>query len=179
MLGMMFTEFMEMVERDFGPDRLDDVLEEAGTRDDGAFTAVGDYDHEELVRMVLALSRQTDRAVPDLLRAFGHHLMPTLSGRHPEFFDEAGCAFRVFENLDRVIHREVAKIYPRAVPPRISAERLGDGAMRLHYRSERAMGDLALGLIEGCCRHFGESVEIDREATGDGEVFVVRRAGPR
>lgn len=177
MLGIMFTEFMEMVEREYGPDRLDDVLDEAGTQDDGAFTAVGDYDHGELVRMVLALARQTGTPVPELLRAFGHHLVPSLGGLHPEFFERAGSAFRMFETLDSVIHREVVKLYPRAVPPRVIAEPIDPDAIRLRYRSDRAMGDLALGLIEGCCRHFGESVTIERERDGDAEVFTVQRTG--
>ncbi len=39
--------------------------------------------------------------------------------------------------------------------------------MVLVYRSPRRMGDLAVGLIEGCALHFGEVVAIDRVVDGD------------
>ncbi|MDW1810083.1 heme NO-binding domain-containing protein, partial [Vibrio sp. Vb2362] len=45
MKGIIFTEFMELVEEKFGLDVLDQVLDLSN--DEGVYTAVGSYDHKD------------------------------------------------------------------------------------------------------------------------------------
>ena len=55
MLGIVFTEFMEMVEERFSPEVLDRIMEQAAPANQGAYTAVGYYPHEEILALVVAL----------------------------------------------------------------------------------------------------------------------------
>ena len=41
MLGIVFTEFIEMVEETFGADMADDIIDDADIESAGAFTSVG------------------------------------------------------------------------------------------------------------------------------------------
>lgn len=45
MKGIVFTEFVDMVEAQFSADMVDDILDDAAPASGGAYTAVGTYDH--------------------------------------------------------------------------------------------------------------------------------------
>ena len=72
MKGVVFTEFLDMVEQRFSADMVDDIIDDAQLPHGGAYTAVGTYPHGEMVAMVVALSQRSGVAVPDLIRTFGH-----------------------------------------------------------------------------------------------------------
>jgi hypothetical protein len=48
MKGVVFTEFLEMVEDRFSPDMADRIIEGAGLASGGVYTTVGTYDHREM-----------------------------------------------------------------------------------------------------------------------------------
>ena len=75
MLGIVFSEFVDMVEASFSADMVDDILDDTGFETDGAYSTVGAYDHQELVGLVVALSKRTGISIDDLVQAFGQHLM--------------------------------------------------------------------------------------------------------
>ena len=54
MKGMVFTEFLEMVESTFSADMVAAIIDDSAPPSGGAYTSVGTYDHQELVGMVTA-----------------------------------------------------------------------------------------------------------------------------
>ena len=168
MKGMVFTEFLELVEDRFGADMVDTIIERADLPNGGAYTAVGTYDHAELVRLVQQLSLETNTEVSTLIKGYGEHLFPLLAKGHPGFIDSfKGCA-PLFRAVHDVIHVEVKKLYPEAELPSFACEQLADGRMVMHYRSARGLADLAEGLIRGCATYYGEAVGIEREDLSEG-----------
>jgi hypothetical protein len=170
MKGMVFTEFLDMVEQAWSPDLADRLIDSALSPSAGAYTAVGTYDHRELVRMVQALAVESSIPVPELLRRFGHHLSRTFAGRFPAFFRSQPTLLDFLASIDAVIHVEVLKLYPDAELPSFRVEHRSDDAVTLTYRSTRHMAPLALGLIEGAALHYGQRVQIDQSAQADGAV---------
>ena len=81
MKGMIFTEFLDMVGDRFGLAVKDRVINAAGGAHDGAYTAVGNYDHREMVAMAQELSAATQLPLRDLLIAFGRATWPHLMAR--------------------------------------------------------------------------------------------------
>lgn len=176
MKGLVFAEFLEMVEAGHGVDMVDDLVEETDPPSGGAYTATGTYDHAELVAMVVALSRRTGTPVPDLVRAFGEHLFARFVALYPRFFDGIDDAYCFLESIHDVIHVEVLKLYPDATLPDFACVRHGPGRFEMIYRSSRHLEDLAHGLIAGCLTHFGESADISRTPNDDGTVsFILER----
>ncbi len=57
MKGIIFTEFIDIVEDQFGLAICQQMLDDA--KDEGIYTAVGSYEHTSLVKLILALSRVT------------------------------------------------------------------------------------------------------------------------
>lgn len=178
MKGVVFTEFMEMVEAKFSPEVLDAVIDDSGVPNGGAYTAVGTYDHREMVSLVGALSAHSGIAVPELLRSFGHHLAAAFAKAHPAFFRTDGL-FTFLESVEHHVHVEVRKLYPDAELPSFATRRVPPSTLELTYRSSRSMGDLAFGLIEAAALHFEEPVDIGREDRSGGKgteiVFTIAK----
>lgn len=180
MKGIVFTEFLEMVEETHSMALVDSILLEAAPPHGGAYTAVGTYPAAEMGALVGALARQSRTPAPDLLRGFGGHIFGRFSTLYPEYFTGVNDTYDFLEQIESVIHIEVLKLYPDAELPTVLAERTGPGQLRVTYRSPRCMADFAEGLIEGAAAHFGDDITIARSlprGTASPElVFSLARA---
>ncbi len=174
MLGVVFTEFMDMVEDRFSADMVDDIIDDAAVSSGGAYTAVGRYDHKEMVALVAALSRHSGLAVDDLIHAFGHHLFGRFVERYPVFFSEVHSPVDFLMSVETHIHTEVRKLYPDAELPSIKSQPIGATQIEVEYASVRPFGILAQGLIEGAMRHFETPCRIHREILETGAKNRVR-----
>jgi hypothetical protein len=174
--GIVFTEFMEMVEAQFSADMVDDIIDDAAPPSGAAYTAVGTYDHAELVSLVAALSARTGVPVPDLILAFGRHMFGRFHAGYPGFFEGITGAVQFLTGIEDVIHAEVLKLYPDAQLPRFDCTPLDNGGLQMVYRSPRHFDDLAQGLIEGAVAHWGGGYTIERQPQADGTRFLIRQA---
>ena len=86
MKGIVFREFIDMVEEQFSREILDRIIDLSHLATGGAYTAVGTYDHREIVELVGHLSGETGIAVPGLMRVFGQHLFGRFAQIYPRFF---------------------------------------------------------------------------------------------
>jgi len=180
MKGIVFTEFLEMVEGCFSADLVDDIIDDARLPSDGAYTAVGTYDHGEMVALLIALSQRTGVPASDWLLRFGQYLFGRFVDFYPAFFEGVTDPFIFMSGVDAVIHAEVLKLYPDAELPHFSVEHHDSSKLILVYDSRRHLEDLAEGLIRGCISHFGEDISLSREVLGEGETrkerFTLRRS---
>ena len=178
MKGVVFTEFLEMVEQKFGMGMVNALIENNDLATDGVYSAVGTYHHSEMVSLVVDLGNRSGVTIPDLLKAFGGYLFQTFKTGYPEMFASATDGFGFLQSVDQEIHVEVLKLYPEAELPSFRTQLLEENVLQMDYRSDRAMGALAHGLIEACGEHFNEGYEIDfQPQTEDGKHvrFVIRR----
>lgn len=168
MKGVVFTEFLEMVEDRFSADMVDHIIDEARLPHDGVYTAVGTYPHSEMVDMVVALSQRSDVPVPDLIHGFGQRLFGRFAQLYPAFFVGIRDAFQFLAGIESIIHAEMHKLYPDAELPRFIVEHHDEHRLVLLYQSPRHFEDLAEGLMQGCAAHFGQPIHIEREAAPAG-----------
>ncbi len=169
-LGMVFTEFLDMVEQQHSPALVDQLLKQARPASGGAYTAVGSYPHQEMVQLVVTLSQLTGQPVADLLRHFGEYLFGRFLLLRPDFFEGHQDCMSLLATVDSTIHHEVSKLYRTAELPQFIIRHRDPDRMTLEYRSVRHLADLAEGLIRACIRHFSEPVRltrIDRPDQGD------------
>lgn len=174
MKGVVFTSFLEMVEEAHGIDMVDTLIDQSDLPSGGSYTAVGTYDHTEIVNLVVTLSKETKTEVPDLLKAFGKYLFGILIRSYPQFGEGISSSLDLLESIEEYIHVEVRKLYPDAELPRFECSRPKDGQLRMLYESSRHFEDLCEGLIQGAIDHYNETATIEREALPDErEVFLV------
>lgn len=180
MKGIVFREFIEMVESQFSLETADAIIAASSLSTNGAYTSVGTYPHQEMVDLVSHLSRLTASPVPALLRHFGRHLFARFVVVHPEQVLNYHSAFELLRRLDGNIHVEVRKLYHDAELPSFTYEQSDDDSMVFVYTSHRKLADFAHGLIEGCIAHFGEPLQIGRadlpeDAAGAHSRFTLSR----
>jgi len=85
MKGIVFTEFLEMVEKEFGYEMVDQIIQENNLKSGGVYTAIGTYDHAEIVALLTSLSSATEVEAAALLKAFGRYLFDTFLKNYPAF----------------------------------------------------------------------------------------------
>ena len=178
MKGIVFTEFLEMVESKFGIEMVNGLLDSSELASGGVYSAVGTYDHKEMVSLVVELGKRSGMPLPDLLKAFGRYLFGTFKTSYASMFESAGDGFEFLESIDQEIHVEVLKLYPDAELPSFKTERKEDNVLQMDYHSDRAMGALAHGLIEACGEHYNEGFDIVMQPqTEDGKYvrFLITR----
>jgi len=169
MKGIVFTVFTEMVEEKFSADMLDDIIDACDLPSGGVYTAVGTYDHQEIVQLVVQLSKRTDIPVDDLIRAFGEYVFGVFLRGYPQFFEGAKDSLHFLSGVHDYIHVEVKKLYPDAELPSFSYQRPDDRTLVMEYRSARPLAPLAEGLITGCLRHFDDGVTFTAQDLSGGQ----------
>ena len=177
MKGVIFTEFLDMVDAQFSPECTERIVAKADLPSGGAYTAVGNYDHGEIVSLVTALSEETGVEVADLVHAYGYYLFGRFVAAYPQFFKGVPDALTFLQAVETHIHNEVCKLYPDASPPELRCETPERGVLIVEYRSDRGLADVAHGLICGCVDHFDEDVKIKRDdlVAGTHVRFEIRR----
>jgi len=153
MKGVIFNVVEEVVHDLFDADTWDDLLDASDL--DGAYTALGDYADTELLAIVAAASKATGMTADDVLRTVGHHALPKLASRVPESLTDAPDAYSFIRKVNDIIHPEVLKLYPDAIPPLFTFEDHPDGLV-VHYGSQRNLPALAEGLLSGISLLFVE-----------------------
>ena len=173
MKGIVFTEFLEMVEDSFSLEVADKMIRSSNLSNNGVYTTVGTYDHQEMVEMVTQLSKLTGLEVSSLLQAYGELLFTKFASGYQVFFEHVGSSFEMLKQVDNYIHIEVKKLYPDAELPEFAYEEPGENQLLMKYSSPRGFGAFAKGLILGCISHFEEDIELEMNDVSNGEGKLV------
>jgi hypothetical protein len=163
MKGIVFTQFLEMVEGTYGYEMVDYLLSNSDLPSKGAYTSIGTYDNQEMAILLGLLHQRTLMPIPTLLHIFGRYLFKGFTEVYPQFFAGHQSAFTFLESVENYIHVEVRKLYHDAELPRFSTKRLDDKTLELIYHSERRLSDLAEGLISASVDYFQDNAKIVSE----------------
>jgi len=167
MKGLVFTEFLEMVEEAYGYRMVDSLLTDADLPSGVIYTKVGTYDHQEMFNLVYHLSDKTGHSTDELLRTYGRYIFSSFIRLYPQFINEDADALSFLESIEHYIHVEVRKLYPEAELPTFQSQRPEPNSLELIYSSERKMGDFAHGIIEVCLQHFDYAGSVGMQKISD------------
>jgi hypothetical protein len=162
MKGIVFTEFMNLVDEKFSSETTENLIEMSDLASGGVYTSVGTYPPGEMVTLVSNLSTVTGAPVADLLNAFGKHMFLQFFEKFPDFFEGMHSSFEFLPMVDSYVHLEVKKLYPDAELPKFVCTTPEPGYLQMIYASERNLPDMANGLIDACIDHFGDRVKVTR-----------------
>jgi hypothetical protein len=162
MKGVVFTQFIELVEDKFGFDVVDQMIEKAALEHNGIYTQAGYYPAEELFSLVKALSEITQLEQNELVYIYGEHLFPILVSIYPNKDDLHHNSFDFIANVDNIVHPEVQKLYPDSELPEFTTVSMDDTQLKVRYRSTKPLMDFARGLMVGCIKYFKEDIEVEQ-----------------
>lgn len=160
MKGIVFTEFVEMVEKDFGYETLDRVMTVDRLESKGIYTTVGTYSFEEMLILLTNLSEESSLSINELLHSFGRYFFQVITTNYKSILGSYDYPIDFLASLDSHIHVQVRKIYPDAELPRFDTLEKEKDKLKLRYTSTRGMAYFALGLMEKTFEHYGTNYEI-------------------
>jgi len=167
MRGIVFAEFLEILEETFPIEVADAIVPRAGLPSGGVCATERTYDHHDFVTLAKELSSVTGIPTAEVLRTFGRHLFARFAAAHPPFFKRVRSTFELLRRIDE-IHSDVSGLYRDADLPRIDVTCPQPGQAEMICRSPRPFADLAEGLIIACADHCGEEIVVERsDVAGD------------
>ena len=178
MKGIVFTEFLELVEEKFGMEMVDSIIEASELESEGVYTAIGTYNFSEMLSLLTNLSERTNISIDDLLLVYGEHFFGVIERSYKGLVDTYKDPIDMLSSIENHIHVEVRKIYPEAELPTFIVEEKSEDLLIMVYKSSRAMYYFGLGLMNRTFKHFNTTAEITLEKlTEDGtEVrFIIRK----
>lgn len=160
MKGIIFNLLEEVVRREYGESTWDALLEAAQL--DGAYSALGNYPYEDLMKLVAAASSALKTPADAIVRWFGRNALPLLAERYPHFFEGHKSIRTFLLTLNDIIHVEVRKLYPGAEVPVFDYDTSSPEVLVMGYKSPRKLCALAEGFIEAAAAHYGEEVALEQ-----------------
>jgi hypothetical protein len=150
----------EYVERRYGIERWIGFLEAAGVSLTRPYVRVGPYPDEELVAIVAAIAAGTGTSPNAVLEDFGTALAPQLIAMYPRLVRPEWRSLDLLQYTEDAIHQVVRHGQLGARPPVVRCRRLSPSALHLTYESSRRLCPLAVGIMRGIGRHYGETLTI-------------------
>lgn len=163
MKGIVFTEFLDLVEKKFGIEMVDDLIENSILPSGGVYTSVGTYEFSEMLQLLSRLSDNVKISTDDLLLVYGEHFFQVLSDNYSELINEYKDPLELLASIENHIHVEVQKIYPEAELPTFEIIEKEKSLLIMDYKSSRAMHRFGLGLMNKTFEHFGQKAIIQTE----------------
>lgn len=160
MKGIVFNLLEQIVVCEHGEETWETLLDASGL--DGVYTSLGNYEDEELFKLVGAASYALDVPPDDVVRWFGRNAMPLFAERYPRLFSKHRDARSFVLTLNEIIHPEVRKLYPGAIVPEFGFATSESRALGMDYYSPRKLCAFAEGLLLGAGDHYGETVSIEQ-----------------
>ncbi len=160
MKGIVFTEFLELVESTFGLEVVDEIIEKSDLPSGGAYTSIGTYSFSEMLSLVSNLSEKTNMSINDLLLVYGRHFFSVIERDYPGILTSYKGPMDLLSSVESHIHVEVRKIYPDAELPRFVINEKDNKKLILTYYSSRSMYAFAHGLMEKTFEYYGQKSTI-------------------
>ena len=176
MKGIVFTEFLELVEDTFGLETVEEIIEKSDLPSNGAYTSIGTYEFSEMLSLISNLSEKTKMSINDLLHTYGLHFFSVIQRDYMSILNNYSDPIDFLSSIESHIHVEVRKIYPDAELPRFEVVDKSDSSLTLIYYSSRSMYAFGLGLMEKAFEHYGRkaSISYDKIKQDGSEVkFVI------
>ncbi|WP_341200436.1 heme NO-binding domain-containing protein [Croceibacter atlanticus] len=160
MKGIVFTEFLELVEQKFGLEVVDEIIEKSDLESNGAYTSIGTYKFSEMLQLLSHLSTKTSISIDELLLVYAEHFFGVLVKSYPVLIKSYSDPINMLASIESHIHIEVLKIYPDAELPTFEVISKSKNSLILIYKSSRAMHYFGLGLMNKTFDYFNSSAEI-------------------
>ena len=163
MKGIVFTEFLDLVELKYGLEMVDYIIENSNLESDGIYTSVGTYRFSEMLQLLQNLSTKTGVSTDDLLLVYAEHFFSVLKTSYPELLAMYKDPIEMLASIENHIHVEVQKIYPDAELPTFEVIDRTEYSLVMIYKSSRAMHHFGLGLMNKTFEHFNSTATIEFE----------------
>lgn len=160
MKGVVFTEFIDLVETKFGLEMVDKIISQSTLESEGAYTAIGTYKFSELVQLLQNLHNNTGIPIDELLLIYGQYFFNVIENICPDFLCTYKNPIEMLSCIENHINVEVLKIYPNAELPTFTVQKKTSKSLTMIYKSSNAMYHFGLGIMEKAFTYFNTTASI-------------------
>ena len=160
MKGIVFTEFLDLVEEKFGLEMVDVIISQSKLESKGVYTSIGTYSFSELLQLLQNLKIQTGISIDNLLLIYGEHFFSVIETNYKDLLSSYSDPIEMLASIENHIHVEVRKIYIDAELPTFIIKEKTKKRLILIYKSSRAMHHFGLGLMNKTFEHFNSKATI-------------------
>ena len=160
MKGIVFTEFLDLVEERFGLEMVDFIISQSKLESKGVYTSIGTYSFSELLQLLQNLKIQTGISIDDLLLIYGEHFFSVIEKNYKDLLSSYNNPIEMLASIENHIHIEVRKIYNDAELPTFIIKEKTNKTLILIYKSSRSMHHFGLGLMNKTFEHFNSKATI-------------------
>lgn len=160
MKGIVFTEFLDLVEEKFGLEMVDAIISQSKLESKGVYTSIGTYSFSELLQLLQNLKIQTGISIDNLLLIYGEHFFSVIETNYKDLLSSYNDPIEMLASIENHIHVEVRKIYNDAELPTFIIKEKTKKTLILIYKSSRSMHHFGLGLMNKTFEHFNSKATI-------------------
>jgi hypothetical protein len=160
MKGIVFTEFLDLVEEKFGLEMVDAIISQSKLDSKGVYTSIGTYSFSELLQLLQNLQTKTGISIDNLLLIYGEHFFSVIETNYKDLLSSYNDPIEMLASIENHIHVEVRKIYTDAELPTFIIKEKTKKTLILIYKSSRSMHHFGLGLMNKTFEHFNSKATI-------------------
>jgi hypothetical protein len=166
----------ELVEKQFGQNTWQQVLEAAGVPVTRKFLMIETTSDSDFENLLLATGQVLEWSEEQTSQAFGEHWCTVFAPRlYAQYFKRVTNARDFLLHMNGV-HGRVTQGVSNVNAPAFDYEDGGPGRLVMEYRSDRHLEELWIGLIKGVGKAYNERLVINRLAKNKVEVIFAGAA---
>jgi methyl-accepting chemotaxis protein len=154
-----------MITKQFGVEKWEAALEDAGLRRDAWFLHHEDVDDAAVMAVIGSVCKTLKITPIQAADAFGDYWVNVYAPPlYKSFYDMAGSAKEFLLKMDQV-HVAITKNMPGARPPRFDYTWRDSRTLIMKYASERGMIDFVAGLAKGVGKYYRTNLTVARQGS--------------
>jgi hypothetical protein len=170
MKGIIFTEFLDLVEERFGLEMVDQIICQSRLESQGAYTSIGTYSIYEFLQLLHHLSKNKSISIINLLEVYAVQIFSAMDTIHPEMLKSYNNPIEMIAamndhieiifNTKNTLPIESLKVESFVPFPLFIVEEKTKNSLIIKYISNRGLQYFWLGLMHEMFKHFNETATI-------------------
>lgn len=166
MKGTVVATWIKTCRKLYGDEVVDKSMEYAGWKKDKIFTPIENVDDLQVKKLINSIAEAKGMDVKDLWRIIGKDNIKAFYHDFPAFFKHENL-YSFFASMYDV-HAVMMKKFAGAKPPLVLLKPISDKEAIFSYKSQRAMFDYFMGMVDGSIEFFKENIKVEEvEKTED------------
>ena len=160
MKGVIYLAAKELVTNNFGKDKWEAILKDAGIEKEPLIMSTSNVDDDLFFKVVGSIKKILSINDVQLADAFGDYWVNVYSQKlYDAFYENSKSAKEFLLNMDNV-HRIMTQNLQGAKPPHFEYEQPDEKTLIMIYHSDRGLIDFVVGLAKGVGKYYKENITV-------------------
>jgi len=170
MKGIIFTEFLDLVEERFGLEMVDQIICQSRLESNGEYTSLGTYNFYEMLQLLHNLSKNKSISIANLLGAYSAKIFSDMDAIHPEMLTSYSGPIEMIaamnEHIEMIFNTKntpplrLLEVKSFSPLPHFAIKEKTKNLLIINYKSDRGLQYFWLGLMHEMFKHFNETATI-------------------